>query len=79
MDNKEAIVILKNTAFLGTTVDVKKVKEAVRLAERAFAFMDYFADLYGQNLGIANWHLNGTLEPFDRFYEEALGYGDKIS
>lgn len=79
MDNKEAIVILKNTVFLGTPVDVRKVKEAVRLAEKAFAFMDYFADLYGQNLGVANWNLNDTLEPFDRFYEKALGYGDKSS
>ena len=79
MDNEEAVKILKTTAFLGTTKDVKRVREAVRLAERAFDFMNYFSDLYGQDLGIANWHLNGSLEPFDRFYEEAMGYDEKTS
>ena len=24
---------------------------------------------YGQNLELANWHLNGTLEPIDNFFE----------
>jgi len=35
-------------------------------------FKEYFDDLYGQGLEVANWHLNGDLEPFDTFYEEAL-------
>ena len=30
-----------------------------------------FDDLYGTGLNIANWHMNGSLEPFDTFYEEA--------
>lgn len=35
------------------------------------AFYDYFSDLYGQGLEVANWHLNGELEPFDNFYDSA--------
>ena len=45
------------------------------------AFKEYFKDLYGQGLEIANWHQNGELEPFDNFYESAIEYslrkGDK--
>jgi len=25
---------------------------------------------YGQNMLVANWHLNGDLEPIDSFFEE---------
>lgn len=25
---------------------------------------------YGQNMSVANWHLNGDLEPMDVFFEE---------
>ena len=37
-------------------------------------FKEYFKDLYGQGLEIANWHQNGELEPFDSFYESAIEY-----
>ena len=30
------------------------------------SFKEYFKDLYGQGLEIANWHQNGELEPFMR-------------
>lgn len=36
-------------------------------------FKEYFDDLYGTGLEIAGWHLNGELESFDSFYEEACG------
>ena len=35
------------------------------------AFKNYFSDLYGHGLEVANWHQNGELEPFDNFYESA--------
>lgn len=35
------------------------------------AFYDYFSELYGTGLEVANWHLNGDLEPFDEFFEAA--------
>lgn len=40
--------------------------------ERLKAFKSYFDELYGQGLDIANWHLDGDLEPFDNFFEAAL-------
>lgn len=40
--------------------------------EKLVAFKEYFDALYGQGLQIANWHMNGVLEPFDSFYEEAI-------
>ena len=38
----------------------------------ALRFKEYFDSLYGQGLEIANWHMNGELEPFDNFYDAAL-------
>lgn len=40
--------------------------------ERLTAFKSYFDELYGKGLGVANWHENGELEPFDNFYDEAV-------
>ncbi len=31
----------------------------------------YWDSLYGQGYEIANWHYNGTTEPFDNFWEAA--------
>lgn len=36
------------------------------------AFKNYFDGLYGKGLEVANFHLNGELEPFDNFYESAI-------
>ena len=36
------------------------------------AFKVYFDDMYGKGLEVANWHMNGSLEPFDNFYESAI-------
>lgn len=35
------------------------------------AFKAYFDDMYGKGLEVANWRMNGNLEPFDNFYEKA--------
>ena len=40
-------------------------------------FKEYFDDLYGQGLEIANWHQNGNLELFDNFYESAIEYSEE--
>lgn len=52
---------------LGQNVD--NVKEAIN-------FKKYFDELYGEGLEVANWHLNGDLESFDNFYENALQNGN---
>lgn len=44
--------------------------------ERLQRFKEYFDDLYGQGLEVANWHQNGELEGFDGFYESAIEYMD---
>ena len=40
--------------------------------EKLQAFKSYFDELYGTGLDIANYHLNGVLDPFDNFYASAL-------
>lgn len=37
-------------------------------------FKEYFDEMYGEGLDIANWHFNGDLEPFDYFYNSAMEY-----
>ena len=49
----------------------RKDAELFETAIKAIKFKQYFDELYGQGLEIANWHLNGELEPFDNFYESA--------
>jgi hypothetical protein len=48
------------------------IDDAIVLLEEISAFKEYFDELYGQGLEIANWHMNGSLEPFDNFYESAV-------
>lgn len=56
------------------TVDVAP-KTEIEILEKEIkalvAFKEYFSELYGTGLEIANWHENGALEPFDNFYEAA--------
>lgn len=35
------------------------------------AYKNYMDEMYGQGYSVANWHLNGDLEPLDTFLEEA--------
>ena len=83
MTIKEAIRILTiatDNADLSVAVNNSenyfgKLNEACQLAadelRALLAFKKKFDDLYGTGLNIANWHMNGSLEPFDTFYEEA--------
>ncbi|MCY9738202.1 hypothetical protein M5X17_31405, partial [Paenibacillus alvei] len=40
--------------------------------EQLLRFKEYFDELYGQGLEVANWHMNGKTEPFDSFYDSAI-------
>jgi hypothetical protein len=40
--------------------------------QQLLKFKEYFDELYGKGLEIANWHQNGNMEPFDSFYESAI-------
>lgn len=52
--------------------DKEIIKDLENKVKKLKAFKSYFDKLYGQGLLIANWHLNGDLEPFDNFYESAI-------
>ena len=41
-------------------------------------FKKYFDGLYGQNLEVANYHMNGNFESFDNFYDSAMAEYDAI-
>lgn len=59
-----------------TDVCIKGQQRSVDLAAHAEKLNSKLADinnsLYGQNLHIAGWHLNGDTEPMDTWFE----YGD---
>lgn len=40
--------------------------------EQLLKFKEFFDELYGEGLEIANWHHNGDLEEFDNFYDSAI-------
>ncbi len=56
--------------------DYEKLQNCTEMLENKvkelLAFKEYFDALYGQGLEVANWHLNGALEPFDNFYDSAV-------
>lgn len=40
-------------------------------------FKEYFDELYGTGLEVANWHENGSTEPFDNFYDAAIDWSEE--
>ena len=46
--------------------------------KKLLRFKEYFDELYGQGLQVANWNLNGTLVDFDDFYDSAIEYMEEI-
>ena len=48
--------------------------EECREAKR---FKEYFDELYGIGLEVANWHQNGNTEPFDNFYDAAIDWSEQ--
>jgi len=55
----------------------KIIKHREKLKELRFvntalqAYKDYMTALYGEGYQVANWHLNGDLEPLDTFLDSA--------
>ena len=52
------------------------LEDALSLLRELIAFKEYFDDLYGTGLEVANWHMNGALEPFDSFYDSVIEAGE---
>ncbi|HET6871387.1 MAG TPA: hypothetical protein VFH42_00230 [Sporolactobacillaceae bacterium] len=85
MNDKEQWIEYRNRISMGMGLQGEQTKwvfdkalqgidEVKRLKEennKLKAFYDYFSELYGQGLEIANWHQNGELEPFDDFFDSA--------
>jgi hypothetical protein len=49
----------------------KRYETTLKSAETS---LSYFVDLYGEDLGVINWHKNGDYEPFDNFLNESGAY-----
>lgn len=65
-------------------LELSEIQEQVKsLTAENFAlkaYKDYFTDMYGEGYEVANYHLNGDLEPFDNFLDGAEAeYNNKIS
>ena len=55
-----------------------KIKELEKENAALKAYKDYFADCYGQGYEVANYHLNGDLEPLDSFIDGAQEAHDSV-
>lgn len=55
-----------------------KLEECSKENAALKAYKDYFADCYGQGYEVANYHLNGDLEPLDSFIDGAQQEYDSI-
>ena len=83
MEQTEAIIVLQNLkekaerhaerfeSLFHQKSNHRKDSELLEIVIKAIEFKQYFDEMYGKGLEIANWHLNGELEPFDNFYESA--------
>jgi len=79
MDLRWADALEKLADYEDTGLEPGEVKSleaewraAKTVVEELRRFKAYFDSLYGQGLEIANWHMNGDMEPFDNFYDSAL-------
>lgn len=55
-----------------------KLEECSKENAALKAYKDYFADCYGQGYEVANYHLNGDLEPLDSFIDGAQEAHDSV-
>ena len=67
---KDKIVILICEIKQLQSTNAKLCEEIAELKR----FKQYFDELYGIGLEVANWHLNGTLESLDKFIDSANDY-----
>ena len=58
-------------------LDAYKEIGTVEECRKAKRFKEYFDELYGIGLEVANWHQNGDTEPFDNFYDAAIDWSEQ--
>lgn len=56
----------------------EKLEECSKENTALKVYKDYFADCYGQGYEVANYHLNGDLEPLDSFIDGAQEAHDSV-
>lgn len=60
---------------LSLAIELSETKSKIEELEKENvalkAYKDYFTGCYGQGYDVANYHLNGNLEPLDNFIEGA--------
>ena len=71
MRHLKGIVEKNDTLTISNRFTRYLIEQAERVQELE-RFKEYFDELYGQGLEVAEWHMNGDLELFDNFYEGAI-------
>ena len=79
---KEATAFYKNAKESSMREIVEKCAEyekigTVEECREEKRFKEYFDELYGTGLEVANWHENGSAEPFDNFYDAAIDWSEE--
>lgn len=64
-------------AYEDTGITPEEIKALREENKKLKEFKEYFDDLCGIGLKVANWHMNGELEPFDSFYDSAVEFMKK--
>lgn len=64
---------------LNALEEIQQYREigTVEECREAKRFKEYFDELYGIGLEVANWHQNGDTEPFDNFYDAAIDWSEQ--
>lgn len=76
-DNKLCLVPEDVYSRQCSELDAYKEIGTVEECREAKRFKEYFDELYGIGLEVANWHQNGNTEPFDNFYDAAIDWSEQ--
>ena len=76
-DNKLCLVPEDVYSRQCSELDSYKEIGTVKECREAKRFKEYFDELYGIGLEVANWHQNGNTEPFDNFYDAAIDWSEQ--
>ena len=76
-DNKLCLIPTDVYSRQCSELDAYKEIGTVEECREAKRFKEYFDELYGIGLEVANWHQNGNTEPFDNFYDAAIDWSEE--
>ena len=76
-DNKLCLIPEDVYSRQCSELDTYKEIGTVEECREAKRFKEYFDELYGIGLEVANWHQNGDTEPFDNFYDAAIDWSEQ--